>query len=303
LKWIPTDNPTATQVTKYKKGYYQGAYNVPDTKHYSIVSLKDDWVNHQFDPSLLTEIKEQGVKGSCHACKFIPIPPGKSKTGALPPNELLHFMRRCKFQQGSNSTCLLDAFCSAMHDFGCTQQVYLLQTNQEAGGISQASKNAWSTFCRLSNSHFKKVGLHIIRQKKFPQVCDLLQFNDAFVIIATLKASDSMEGQHAVAIFNGGIYDANCPYVLKKTQESLDWCCGEDDVTCIGIVRSYQMLPVNQKHTSKDMHYVIQLRNAKDCNVRGWVASTRGVEPLIQFADGTKRHMNMKELSLLPRVG
>jgi hypothetical protein len=133
-------------------------------------------------------------------------------------------------------------------------------------------------------------------------VDELLACDDSFVIVATLAASDGMIGQHAVAIFNGGIYDANCKHVLKKTQEALDWCCGDGPVTCTGVHRSYQILPKNHKEINPEMRFVFQTRDEKACNVRGWVAASKGKLPIVQFADGKRRHVSMEELGMFTRL-
>ena len=49
LKWIPTDDTTATKETKFQIGYFQGAYCVPGTTYFSLVSLRDEWVDFQFE--------------------------------------------------------------------------------------------------------------------------------------------------------------------------------------------------------------------------------------------------------------
>ena len=55
LRWIPTQDPLKN---KYSVGYFQGFYTIRQTKHSSEVSLLDQWVMHQFDATLLQEVKE-----------------------------------------------------------------------------------------------------------------------------------------------------------------------------------------------------------------------------------------------------
>jgi hypothetical protein len=109
--------------------------------------------------------------------------------------------------------------------------------------LDQSNLQIWSYFGNLVNRHLKGVGLQLCRDRNIKDVSDLLAYNDDFVVLATLKASDGMVGQHAVAIYNGGIYDSNCRYVMKKTRESLDWCCGDGTETCTGVNRSYVLKP------------------------------------------------------------
>ena len=79
---------------------------------------------------------------------------------------------------------------------------------------------------------------------------DLLRLNDTWPIVALLLAVDGSHGQHAVAILNGSVYDANCKNELKKTADVFDWCCGIDDnienqVVCTGARKVYQLRPTS----------------------------------------------------------
>jgi hypothetical protein len=304
LKWIPTEAPTASDATKYKTGYFQGAYLVPGTTWFSTVSLKDDWVINEFDKHLLHRIREQGVDGLRKRAKFIPIPPGNSKKETLPPAPLLQHIRRSQFQQGKNSTCLVDSFSSAALDFGCKEQVQQLRQAPQHQLLTQCNTTVWDDFGKLVNVCFRDVGLKLFRNTSLRSVDSLLSCDDGFVIIASIKASNGMEGQHAVAIYNGGIYDANCSLVMKKSQESLDWCCGDGSVTCTGIVRSYQLLPTLHRATEVGLRYaVVQTRNAGDCNVRGWVGSIKKTGTIrVQFVDGTSTYVTRDEFAMLTRL-
>jgi hypothetical protein len=162
--------------------------------------------------------------------------------------------------------------------------------------LNQSNTTVWHDFGNFVNRHFKSVDLQLFCQSMNRQVDELLACDNSFVIVATLTASDGMIGQHAIAIFNDGIYDANCPHVLKKTREALDWCCGDGPVTCIGVHRSYQVLPKKHKDISPEMKYVFQTRDAKDCNMRGWVAASKGEKVIVQFADGHRHKVSMEEL-------
>jgi hypothetical protein len=309
LKWIPTDDKKASAKKKATTGYYQGAYSVPGTSHYTTVLLRDEWVNYQFDPTFVEEVKRLAIKGTrAQARRLITVPPGNSRDKLeLPPVHLVEYTRESKFQQGENSTCLFDEFCSAMHLFGCVPQVESLRTavsNEMSPGksLSQANLLVWGDFNTQVNRYFKSVGLQSVKQNNARTVSDLLGCDDLFAIVALLCASDRMEGQHAIAIFDGAIYDANSRYALSKTQESLDWCCGGNGITCTGIHRSYQILPVNRKKIEENMRFVFQTRNENNCIVRGWVASTLGQSILVQFPDGTKRSAKKAEVASFIRL-
>ena len=118
----------------------------------------------------------------------------------------------------------------------------------------------------------------------------LLSWKDNFVIIASLKASDGSDGQHDIAILNNRIYDANYDYVLTKTQQSLNWCCGGDGITCIGVHRSYIILPNGDQKRHPNDRALFQGPNNRGIFVTGWVCKHWYTDtPTIQFADGDKR--------------
>ncbi len=120
---------------------------------------------HEFDPTCLRDVKEQGVTGMRASHKFIVIPPGESKKKALPPATLLHYMRKSAYQQGSNLTCLLDSLSSAMAEFGCIQQVELLRNHVDCKKLSQSNVNLMAEFGNQVNRQFKGIGLQMFRQK------------------------------------------------------------------------------------------------------------------------------------------
>ena len=168
--------------------------------------------------------------------------------------------------------------------------------------MNQSHIHLWERFGNLVNRHFKGVGLQMVRRKNIRTMEDLLTCTDSFVIVATLSASDGMHGQHAVSIFNGGIYDANSCYVLKKTHETLNWCCGEGLVTCTGVHRCYQITPIHQRDIRPEMRFVFQTRNGENNSVCGWVANINARTTVIQFTDGTKRITTASELDTFARL-
>jgi hypothetical protein len=50
------------------------------------------------------------------------------------------------------------------------------------------------------------------------------------------------------------------------------------------------------------MTYIIQTRDAKDCNVRGWIAASSGKKVIVQFADGNRHKVSMEELGNYTRL-
>jgi hypothetical protein len=302
IKWIPTDDPEASDKTKWDIGYFQGAYCVPGTSFFSLVSLLDEWVEGQFEPAFVRSVKDQAIAGYHNSRALIPVPPGDAKQQDKPDECLVFFLRPCKYQQKQKSTCLIDAFCSAIVAFGCLSQVKALREDPECQLVSAACKNIWDVFGKLVNKHFTSVGFRLFKQKgSNKSVLDLLAMDDSFVIVASLKASDASDGQHAIALFNGAIYDANHKFALKKTQASLDWCCGGQGITCIGVQRSFIVMPRGYTALPDNIRFVFTTVNSSGCLMRGWVCHTMDMYNKIQFADGEKRSSSKEELSYFNR--
>ena len=298
IKWITTDDPEASDKTKRDVGYFQGAYCVPGTSFFSLVSLRDEWVEGQFEPGFVRSVKEQAISGYNNSRALIPVPPGDAKQQDKPADCLVLFLRPCKYQQKQHSTCLIDAFCSAIIAFGCSAEVIALREDPECQMLSAACKNIWDVFGKLVNKHFASVGFRLFKQKGSKKsVRDLLAMDDSFVIVVSLKASDASDGQHAIALFHGAIYDANHKFALKKSQASLDWCCGGQGITCIGVQRSFILMPRGYSALPDDIRFVFQTVNASGCLTRGWVCHNMGMCTKIQFADGEKRYSSTEELS------
>ena len=106
---------------------------------------------YQFEKTFLQEVKEQGVMGSKRAHRLVEIPPGDPKQQEQPTPDLLWHMCPIKYLQREFSTCLLDAFCSAMHDFGCMLVVVALRPYLKSEWLSAGNKNVWGDFSNQVN--------------------------------------------------------------------------------------------------------------------------------------------------------
>jgi hypothetical protein len=295
LKWIPTEEENATEARRLEVGYFQGAYCVPGTTHFSLVSLRDEWVRWEFEPAFIQSVKDQAISGTKADRKLIPVPPGDSHTQDYPDHSLVQISRPSKYQQQNESTCLIDSFCSAMYEFGCVDQVTALRADPKSGDVSAGNKNIWTDFVCLVNSHFSSIVIRLCKLRGAKDVDAILGWKDNFVIVTSLAASDGSDGQHAISICDGGIFDANCGSVLTKTQESLDWCCGGKGVKCIGIHRSYVALPID--YSNRPVEHRILFQQQKPTGlVRGWICGNfMSDRPKIQFADGEKRYAEENE--------
>jgi hypothetical protein len=57
-------------------------------------------------------------------------------------------------------------------------------------------------------------------------VQDILKMDDSLPVVVQLRGGDKSEG-HSVCIYDGSIYDSASRFVLVKSRETLNWCCGD----------------------------------------------------------------------------
>ena len=146
IKWIPTEDQAASDKIKRDIGYFQGAYCVPGTSFFSLVSLCDKWVHGQFEPGFVRSVKDQAIAGFNNARALISVPPGDVKQHDKPGDDLVLFLRPCMYQQKKKSTCLIDSFCSAIVAFGCRAEVDALRDDPESLLLSAACQHIWAAF-------------------------------------------------------------------------------------------------------------------------------------------------------------
>jgi hypothetical protein len=182
---------------------------------------------------------------------------------------------------------------------GCATQVATLRYNLLSKAVSAGNKKIWGDFIDLVNRHFAPLGLCLCKQTGCKDVNLLLSWKDNFVIIASLRGSDASDGQHAIAICNGGIFYANYNRALTKTQESLDWCCGGGGIKCLGVHKLYVMLPKYYKDRPVEGRPLFQVKKSTEM-VKGWTCGRFDSDtPKIQFADSQKRVAKKGELESL----
>jgi hypothetical protein len=55
---------------------------------------------------------------------------------------------------------------------------------------------------------------------------DILNMADSLPVVVQLRGGDKSES-HSVCIYNGSIFDSASRFVLVKSWETLNWCCGD----------------------------------------------------------------------------
>jgi hypothetical protein len=92
----------------------------------------------------------------------------------------------------------------------------------------------WSPSHHTSRERWTKFQEHAIKAlhtpgKRFMFVKSKESFHmgmdDTMPIVIQLRGKDGSE-THAITIFGGNIYDSSSRYILKKSMETLQWCCG-----------------------------------------------------------------------------
>jgi hypothetical protein len=247
LKWLPSKKTNC----KSEEGIWHGLFVVSlgEAKGNVVLqecSLTKDWVEEEFPLAFRKECKniasqlgtERNVK------KFLYIPAGDSRETDhdLPPSDQLVTAVRVEYQQGEFDSCLRDSMSSAFHAMGFTAEAKELSLEDSLSGNSVQLVGDAVQFVRKL---FRKSNL--LLRKLVPFSCSVAQVskeNRSWPMVLILRASDGSDNSHAITVWNGMIFDSNCPCALTWSQRSLDWCSGTD-CTCVGFSRGYRLSPAN----------------------------------------------------------
>ena len=257
-----------------KKGYFQGLARVPTMKGFKKfqVGLTNKMMRSMFanNPEFIQHLKDRAMKTpGRRKHRFISVPPGNTKTNTVTPAQFvskvnnkdsskrqkicmfsanndapfyLRLGRLMKFQQGANNTCLVDSTCGALHDFGLTSIVDDIQTNHRSQ-LTSSNPNVLGCFNNLIIKKLGPIGL-ALKSVSIKTVEQIIKYQYNFPVILLLESVDGASGQHAIAIYNQGIYDSNASHVLALTPASLNWACGDTgNSICIGAKKAYQVVP------------------------------------------------------------
>jgi hypothetical protein len=80
----------------------------------------------------------------------------------------------------------------------------------------------WFHFVQHVNGVMHEYG-YLLRKLKCQ---DILQMGDSLPVVVQLRGGDKSES-HSVCIYDGSIYDLASQFVLVKSRETLNWCCGD----------------------------------------------------------------------------
>ncbi len=264
--------------------------------------LPREWVEENFALQLRRECQDVALdlKSKRNPKKYILIPAGDiHNVVADPPpaSELLNVP--VLYQQGVTDTCFRDSLASALHAFGLIGQAEELSQLKHLAGCNLGLVGDASAAIRKI---LAKENMELV--KVFQHACSVVQINaedTSWPIVLVLMTNDGCYGTHAITIWKGMIFDANLPYVLRWSQESLDWCSGNGSV-CVGFSRALRVCPVQfgkRTHaTCGASMYAIGKQVQKSHGILdgiGWIMrlpSGKKIKYHVHYTDGTKTTMN-----------
>jgi hypothetical protein len=191
------------------------------------VGLPTHWVEKNIQVDVREEAKRrglarlQGERGGVRE-RFVILPPGDTRQDE-PPIDL------CNTDIGLNyycqemiDNCLLGGFANAI-----CQMI--------DPGTAQMLLSDWNPFDHITTSRWSACIHHI--QKKLSAILGVvvlkklesgftLDADDSMPMILQLRGCDGSE-THAITVYQGNIYDSASKFVLHKSLNTLNWCCGK----------------------------------------------------------------------------
>jgi hypothetical protein len=237
-------------------------------------SLTEDWVETAFSVAFRKECKDIAAGDSMrNKNKYLYIPAGDARPvdDDPPPSEELLSAVSVQYQQGVFDSCLRHSMASAFHAMGFTREAMTLALEDSISGCTVALVERATQFVRKlfqeSNLVLKRVFATAT------SVHQVTQEDHSWPLLLIIQTSDGVYGSHAVTAWNGMIFDSTCPFALRWSQTSLDWCSGQAS-TCIGFSKVYRLCPVNfgQMLPDSTLQIGTQIQGpSNNSHVLGWV--------------------------------
>ena len=189
-----------------------------------------------------------------------------------------------KYRQGKHLTCLVDSFASALHVFGCVEEARKLnrqgRVNLNQSNLKCIGDTMDYIYYKLFETRFQMVKISATEGMSLEA---LLQVDDSWPIAALLRSEDGGEGQHAVGMLNGCIFESNSPRVLRKCAEAFHFSTGKRSI-CTGAFSVYRLAPNKQHHWTTRLPPVRTFDNHR---MVWMVTSKPKKEPvMVQYFDG-----------------
>jgi hypothetical protein len=185
------------------------------------VSLPTEWVMLNFDTLILEEAKRQAMmvtKGGkkSHHDKFVTLPVGDLREDD-PPRGICNNKGLNYYYQGKTDVCVLVCLANAVF-----WMIGLDPAKDLLHNYSPTMDSFWFHFVQHVNGVMRYYG-YLLRKLKCQ---DILEMDDLLPVVVQLRGGDKSES-HSVCIYNGSIFDLASGFVLVKSRETLNWCCGD----------------------------------------------------------------------------
>jgi hypothetical protein len=204
------------------------------------VTLPEEWVQINFDESVLKEAMKRAenvLKGKRETKqRFLPLPVGDSREDD-PPDHIRDNQGLNYYYQGKVDNCVMGGLANAVFWMtGPDSSDGLLST------FSPIIEEFWFGFVKHVNHSLKNFLLKKLK------CSDILKMDDSLPVVVQLRSGDKSE-THAICIYNGRIYDSASRYVLVKSEDALNWCCGSFGFSAH--LRLYQLIPKESQEKEK----------------------------------------------------
>jgi hypothetical protein len=121
------------------------------------------------------------------------------------------------FYQGKTDICVLGGLANAVF-----WMIGLDPAKDLLHNYSPTMDSFWFHFVQHVNGVMHEYG-YLLRKLKCQ---DVLEMDDSLPVVIQLRGGDKSES-HSVCIYDGSIYDSASRFVLVKSRETLNWCCGD----------------------------------------------------------------------------
>jgi hypothetical protein len=185
------------------------------------VSLPTEWVILNFDTCVLDEATRRArmvTKGTKKQTsdKFVTLPVRDSRDDD-PPRGIRNNKGLNYYYLGKTDVCVLGGLANAVF-----WMIGLDPAKDLLHNYSPTMDSFWFHFVQHVNGVMHEYG-YLLRKLKCQ---DVLQMDDALPVVVQLRGGDKSES-HSVCIYDGSIYDLASQFVLVKSRETLNWCCGD----------------------------------------------------------------------------
>jgi hypothetical protein len=140
------------------------------------------------------------------------------------------------YYQGHQDNCVMGGLVNTVYQMtGPADAKALLE-----GNTPTLIHDLWFKFVQHANQAMHD--RYQTRRITIPEY--ILRMDTTFPLVVELKSTNNSE-THAICIFKDCIYDSASHYVLSKSLETLNWCCGSYDYACH--LRIYCLEPMETK--------------------------------------------------------